>query len=105
MNSPLEDETNDSTERLLQNLKEVVADGEELLRAGADQLNEQGMAAHARLSAALEAAKETGLKLQERTIAGAKATDKAIRENPYQSIGIAFGIGLLIGILVKRSRE
>ena len=99
------DETDDATEKLLQELKEVVEDGEELLRAGANELGEQGMAAHARLSAALEAAKTTGRKIQERTIAGAKATDRVIRENPYQSIGVAFGIGLLIGILINRNRE
>ena len=33
---------------------------------------------------------------------GAKATDKVIREHPYQSIGVAFGIGVLIGVLVTR---
>ena len=30
------------------------------------------------------------------TVAAAKATDKAVREHPYQAIGIAFGVGLLI---------
>ena len=102
MDGKFGNEAEDSTEQLLQDLKEVVEDGEELLRAGADELNEQGKAARARLSAALEAAKDTGRKLQERTIAGAKATDRVIREHPYQSIGIAFGVGLLIGVLVNR---
>jgi|SRR5581483_4926547 len=104
MDSKSENEMEDSTEKLLQDLKEVVEDGEELLRAGADELNEQGMAARARLSAALESAKDTGRKLQERTIAGARATDRVIREHPYQSIGIAFGIGVLIGVLAIRRR-
>ena len=40
--------------------------------------------------------------LEEKAVAGAQATDKVIREYPYQSIGIAFGIGLLIGVLVNR---
>jgi ElaB/YqjD/DUF883 family membrane-anchored ribosome-binding protein len=92
----------DSTEKLLQDVKQVVQDGEELLRAGAGELGEKGKAARARLAAALESAKETGRRLQEKTIASAKATDKVIREHPYQSIGIAFGIGLLIGVLVNR---
>jgi len=104
MNSKSENEIEDSTEKLLEDLKEVVQDGEELLRAGADELNEQGKAARARLSAALQTAKDTGRKLQERTIAGAKATDRAIREHPYQSIGLAFGVGLLIGFLVNRKK-
>jgi ElaB/YqjD/DUF883 family membrane-anchored ribosome-binding protein len=92
----------ESTERLLQDLKTVVHDGEELLQAGVHELGERGQAARERLSAALDAAKETGRKLQDRAVAGAKVTDRAIREHPYQTIGIAFGLGVLIGVLVAR---
>lgn len=102
MNGKAENGIEDATEQLLQELKEVVADGEELLRAGAQGLSEQGKAARARLSAALAAAKDTGRKLQERTVAGARATDEVIRDHPYESIGIAFGAGLLIGVLINR---
>lgn len=102
MNAEHENSMEDTTEKLLEDVKQVVRDGEELLRAGAGELSEKGKAARARLSAALESAKETGRKLQERTVAGAKATDRVIREHPYQSIGIAFGVGLLIGVLVNR---
>jgi ElaB/YqjD/DUF883 family membrane-anchored ribosome-binding protein len=96
------EEIEQSTERLLQDLKAVVHDGEELLRAGAADLSERGLAARERLAAALEVAKETRRRLQERAIASARATNRLIRENPYQSVGIAFGIGLLFGILVNR---
>ena len=34
--------------------------------------------------------------------AAAKRADTVIRDHPYESIGIAFGIGLLVGVLVKR---
>jgi len=95
-------EIEESTERLLQDLKAVVHDGEELLKAGAAELSERGMAARERLAAALEVAKETLRKLQDRAVAGAKATDKMIREHPYESVGIAFGIGMLLGVLVNR---
>ena len=37
-----------------------------------------------------------------KVIAGAKSTDEAIRENPYQSIAIAAGIGLVAGVLLGR---
>jgi len=59
----------------------------------------------ARLEAATEKAKQVCKRLQEETVAAAKATDKAVREHPYQAIGIAFGVGLLIGVLVARSRR
>ena len=95
-------EIEESTEKLLQDLRAVVHDGEELLKAGASELSERGMAARERLAAALEAAKETRRKLEERALAGARATDRVIREHPYESIGIAFGVGMLIGVLVNR---
>jgi ElaB/YqjD/DUF883 family membrane-anchored ribosome-binding protein len=39
---------------------------------------------------------------EEKAVERAKAADKVIREHPYQTIGIAFGLGLLIGVLVRR---
>ena len=91
-----------STEKLLRDLKTVVHDGEELLKAGVHDLSERGVAARERLAAALEVAKETRRKLEERVRAGAQATDRMVREHPYQSVGAAFGVGLLIGILLNR---
>ena len=96
------EEIEESTERLLQDLKAVVHDGEALLRAGAQQLSERGIAARERLTAALQVAKETRRKLEERAIEGARQTDQVIREHPYQSVGIAFGFGLLLGIIINR---
>ncbi|MGO8928635.1 MAG: YqjD family protein [Limisphaerales bacterium] len=59
----------------------------------------------AKLEAATEKAKEVCKCLQEQTVAAAKATDRAVREHPYQAVGIAFAVGLLIGVLVARSRR
>jgi hypothetical protein len=36
-------------------------------------------------------------------VAGAKYADNTIRENPYISIGAALGVGVVIGMLIKRS--
>jgi len=96
------EEIEESTQRLLEDLKAVVQDGEELLRAGVQDLGERGLAARERLAAALEVAKETRRRLQERAVSSAQATDRLIREYPYQSLGIAFGVGMLFGILVNR---
>jgi len=91
-----------STEKLLRDIKVVVHDGEELLKAGARDLGERGAIARERLTAALEVAKDTQRKLQDRAVASAKATDRLVREHPYHSVGVAFGIGMLLGILVNR---
>jgi len=55
-----------------------------------------------RLTEAMESAKRACHRLEEKAIEGAKAADRTIREHPYQSIGVAFGLGLLIGVLVTR---
>ena len=59
----------------------------------------------ARLDSAIESAKVAAQRLQEKTVAAAKATDECIRTHPYQTLGVAFGLGLLIGVLVGRRRD
>jgi ElaB/YqjD/DUF883 family membrane-anchored ribosome-binding protein len=39
---------------------------------------------------------------EEKAVDRAKAADKVIREHPYQTIGLAFALGLLIGVLARR---
>jgi ElaB/YqjD/DUF883 family membrane-anchored ribosome-binding protein len=102
METHAENELAESTEKLMRDLRKVVQDGEEVLRAGAGELGERSAAARAKLSEAIESARALMAKLQQKTIEGAKATDKVIREHPYQSIGIAFGVGVLIGLLINR---
>ncbi len=93
-------------ERVLQDLKTLARDSEALLLATVGDLSEKAKEARARLSDALEKAKATCAVLQEQTVASAKAAakkaDTAIRDHPYQSIGVAFGIGVLVGVLVAR---
>ena len=59
----------------------------------------------AKLENVVENAKELCERLQDQTVAAAKATDKTIREHPYPSIGVAFGLGVLIGVLAMWSRR
>lgn len=37
-----------------------------------------------------------------KSMSSAKRTDRVIRSRPYESIGIAFGLGFLLGCMVKR---
>ena len=50
----------------------------------------------------VEAAKEVWDKGKESVMETAKKTDEAIRSHPYESMGIAFGVGILIGVLIGR---
>jgi ElaB/YqjD/DUF883 family membrane-anchored ribosome-binding protein len=54
---------------------------------------------------AVDKAKALCDRLQTQTTAAAKASDKAIRGHPYQAIGTAFGLGMLIGLLAMRRRH
>jgi ElaB/YqjD/DUF883 family membrane-anchored ribosome-binding protein len=59
----------------------------------------------ARLQNVIDKAKDVCDRLQDQTAAAAKATDRTIRDHPYQAIGIAFGLGVLIGVLAMRGRR
>jgi ElaB/YqjD/DUF883 family membrane-anchored ribosome-binding protein len=88
--------------QLTENFKSVTNDAESFVKETASGLGEKARDARARLAASLASARESLGRLNEKAIEGAKATDKVIRANPYQSIGIAFGVGILIGVLVTR---
>jgi ElaB/YqjD/DUF883 family membrane-anchored ribosome-binding protein len=92
----------EANERLTVDLKSAMRDAEELLRATTSQADEHVKAVRSRLDNALGSARETFARLQDKTVEAAKATDHAIRAHPYESIGVAFGVGLLIGVLVGR---
>ena len=93
-------------ERVLADLRALAHDSEELLKATAGDVSEKAREARARLSTALDRTKNTITELQHQAVAGVKAaahkTDTVIREHPYESIGVALGVGLLIGVLVTR---
>ena len=57
-----------------------------------------------KLENAVAKAKDACERLEQKTVAAAKTTDKAVRTHPYQAAGIAFGLGILLGVLWKRSR-
>jgi ElaB/YqjD/DUF883 family membrane-anchored ribosome-binding protein len=90
------------TDRLVQDIKNVVNDAEDLMKTAAGQAGEKAREARDRLAVTLESARETCARLEEKAIAGAKAADRNVREHPYQSIGLAFGVGILIGVLIGR---
>jgi ElaB/YqjD/DUF883 family membrane-anchored ribosome-binding protein len=91
-----------NTDRLVTDLKTVTKDAEELLKTVSGERGDGSHEIRMRLSSAIESAKATYRRLEEKAVAGAKATDKVIRDHPYESIGIAFGMGLLVGVLVTR---
>ena len=94
--------TEANMEKLLADLKVLSRDAEAVLQTTAGQAGDKMSELRSRLSTALESAKATCQRIEEKAVAGAKVADKTIREHPYESIGVAFGVGLLIGVLVGR---
>jgi len=95
-----------SKEKLAADLKVLVADTEELLKATAGQAGEKVAAAREKIGASLASAK---IKLAdfehavvEKTKEAARVTDDYVHENPWQAVGIAAGVGFLLGLLVSR---
>jgi len=86
-------------EKLVKDLATLVSDAEELVKATGGQLAGKS---REELASAVERIKAGCRKLEGHVVAGAKQADRVIREHPYQSIGVAFGIGLLVGVLASR---
>ena len=80
----------------------LAEDARALMTATADVAGEKVGEARKRLAAALESAREIAGRVRDKAVEGAKAADETVREHPYQAIGIALGVGALIGYLVAR---
>ena len=66
--------SNVNLEHLLEDIKVVVRDGQELLKSSYSGVREQA-------------------------IEKARITDRTVREHPYQTLGIVFGVGVMIGLV------
>jgi len=80
----------------------LAEDARALMAATADVAGEKVGEARKRLAAALEGGRQVYGRVREKAVDGAKAADQTVRENPYQAIGIALGVGAVIGILIAR---
>ena len=95
--------TAQTPKELLHDLNALVAEAEKMV---GDSITEHSAevvdSLRERFSDAQERFNEAYAGARKKVIAGAKYTDATIRENPYQSLAVAAGVGLLIGILLGR---
>jgi ElaB/YqjD/DUF883 family membrane-anchored ribosome-binding protein len=80
----------------------LAEDARALMAATADVAGEKVSEARKRLAAALESGKKILGQVKDKAVEGAKATDEAVREHPYQALAIAFGVGAIAGYLISR---
>jgi ElaB/YqjD/DUF883 family membrane-anchored ribosome-binding protein len=93
-------------EKLVSDLKVVVADAEEILRATAGAAGEKVGELRERIGVRLRDAKErladAEAALLDKTKAAARATDDFVHEQPWKAVGVAAALGLALGVLIGR---
>lgn len=91
-------------EEILSELKALVVEAEKILGNDAACRCSEGTVAalKERFEAAQERLGELYEGAKQKVVRGAKRTDEAIRANPYQSLAVALGVGLLAGALIGR---
>ena len=104
--SEVADLSSSSKQKFVSDMKVVVSDAEEILRATAGVAGEKMVDLRERISERLHDAKlriaDAEEALVDRTKAAARATDDFVNDNPWQAVGIAAGVGLLLGIIIGR---
>jgi ElaB/YqjD/DUF883 family membrane-anchored ribosome-binding protein len=90
------------TEATSNDMGSLAEDARALMAATADVAGEKVSEARKRLAAALERGKEIYGRVKDKAVEGAKVADQAVHEHPYQAIGIALGVGVIIGCLLAR---
>lgn len=94
------------TDRLLDDLRQVVEDSEALLRATAGQAGERAQEARSRAEDSLRQARVRLESLEQEVVTRARdaahEADRYVHANPWQSIGIAAGVAFVLGLLVSR---
>ena len=104
--SEVADLTNNSKQKLVSDMKIVVSDAEEILRATAGVAGEKMVDLREQIADRLHDAKmrlaDAEAALVDKTKAAARATDDYVNDNPWQAVGIAAGIGFLLGVIIGR---
>ena len=98
--------TDVTKEKLIADFKVVVADAEELLRVTAGQAGEKVVELRGKIQSSLADAKlhlaDAQQVMVDKAKAVGRASDEYVHDHPWRSVGIAAGVGLVIGLLIGR---
>ena len=98
--------TGSNKDKLISDVRVVISDAEELLRMTASQAGEGAAALRGRIESGLKKARVDLAHLQDAAVVKAKAagraTDDFVNENPWKAVGVAAGIGVVVGLLIGR---
>jgi ElaB/YqjD/DUF883 family membrane-anchored ribosome-binding protein len=97
---------NVNRDKLVGDLKVVLADAEDLLRAAASATGERAAELREKAQSTLKRASERIGDMQDSVLANSKAaarfTDDFVHDSPWRAVGIAAGVGFLLGLMVNR---
>jgi ElaB/YqjD/DUF883 family membrane-anchored ribosome-binding protein len=95
-----------TTDKLMQDMRLVVTDAEDLLKATAGQTGERIEKVRARAEESLRTARNrlqiAGKTVQEGAKEAVLSVNEQVHQNPWSAVGVAAGVGLVIGILLGR---
>jgi ElaB/YqjD/DUF883 family membrane-anchored ribosome-binding protein len=80
----------------------LAKDARSLITATTDVASQKFGEARQRVVETVGRAKETAGRVRDQAVDYAKTADEAVRQHPYQALGIAFGVGAILGYLVSR---
>jgi ElaB/YqjD/DUF883 family membrane-anchored ribosome-binding protein len=96
--------TTETPEQIIEHISRLMSEAEAMLAGPvADQVSSKISDLKDRLSDARDKMGDMYSQARKKVVAGAKYTDETIREYPYYSIGVALGVGVLLGVVVGRS--
>jgi ElaB/YqjD/DUF883 family membrane-anchored ribosome-binding protein len=94
-------------DRLVGDFRTLIGDAEELLKASANQASEKFAAARQKIEQSLvegrKSLADAEKLLVQKSKEAADIADDYVRENPWSAIGIAVSLGLVLGLLIRRS--
>jgi ElaB/YqjD/DUF883 family membrane-anchored ribosome-binding protein len=96
---------NKEIEAVSKDLGQFTEDARELIAATADMAGDKIGEARKRLARSLDEGRGLFERARARTAEGARAADAAMHKHPYPVVGIAVGLGLLIGYLLTRRKD
>lgn len=99
----------ESKDQVVSDFKALIAEGESLFKSATAGGDTALAAARDKFKEQLEVAKARYGELQDATVKQAKqavtATDDYVHGNPWTSVAVAGGVGLVIGMLIMNRRE
>lgn len=98
--------TDANRDKLLADVKTLMTDADDLVKAMASTTGEKAAELADKLRGKLRTAKDkmgdAQVIIADKTKAAARATDDYVHDNPWQAIGVAAGVGFLLGLLISR---